>query len=964
MGGEVLVQWGKWVLTVVLGLCIVFSLCAGPVTASIPIGEDFWGTAFDRHGSIMFLIEVESGKIIAANQAAAGFYGYTVEELENMNIEQIHMYSPNEVALERLAAASEERNYFIFPHRLANGEVRTVEVSSYPIDEEQTLLFSVINDITAREAAKLELLEKNDRLRRAEMITGLGSWEFRLSDDRLFLSAGAEEILGLVSGDPMPNLHEITVPEYREVREKALRELVENNTPYDVELKFMRPEDGTIIDIHSIGEYDPETNSVFGTLLDITDRKASELALAASRRRSLYLFLVFLSVQLIVIIVLIVNILQRRKAQQEMRQNLDRNESLVRILQHPTTSVQELLDYALSESIRLSASSIGYIYLYSEETKEFTLNTWSHHVMQECRIVDRKTVYQLDQTGVWGEAVRQRKSIIVNDFGQANLFKKGYPSGHARLTKFMTLPIFDQGQIVAVIGLANKETDYDDMDIWQITLLMNGVWASLERKKSQIALTEEKERLKTTLLSVGDGVIATDQDGRVKMINEVAQTLTGWSQEEAVGQPFDQVFNIINEYTREPCEDPIKQVLASGNPIGLANHTVLLSKRGDEKPIADSAAPIRGNGGEITGAILVFRDVSDERQRLEKIEYLSYHDQLTGLHNRRFFEDKLRDLDRAKNLPLSIIMADLNNLKLVNDTFGHAVGDRFLKRTAQVFKAVCRPHDIIARWGGDEFIILLPKTTSKEVALMASRIDRALQKEKIESLSISVALGWVTKNYANEDISVVFKSVENHMYRSKLFQNKEIQSETIQALMIALYEKNEREEQHSKRVSALCHYVGRELGLTNQEVKELEIVGLFHDIGKIAIEEYILNKTGALTEDEWKEIMRHPEVGYRLLGAVKDMTDIASYVLSHHERWDGLGYPKGTKAEDIPLQSRIVAVVDAYDAMVSERPYKKSLTKQQAMDELRKNAGTQFDPNIVDACIEAISRWDGEAASS
>jgi HD-GYP domain-containing protein (c-di-GMP phosphodiesterase class II) len=225
-----------------------------------------------------------------------------------------------------------------------------------------------------------------------------------------------------------------------------------------------------------------------------------------------------------------------------------------------------------------------------------------------------------------------------------------------------------------------------------------------------------------------------------------------------------------------------------------------------------------------------------------------------------------------------------------------------------------------------------------------------------------MSLGWSTKTESTEDIDTVFKRAENHMYRAKLYQSSGFRGETIQALMVALCEKNPREEQHSKRVSALCKRLAKEVGLSDQEVNELGIVGLFHDIGKIAIDEQILNKAGVLTENEWKEMIRHPEVGYRLLGAVPDLTDIATYVLAHHERWDGSGYPKGIKGKDIPLQSRIVAVVDAYDAMVSERPYKKSLTKGQAIEELRNNAGTQFDPDIVKVFVEAMSR--GKAAVS
>lgn len=946
-------RWQKKMLMMAIGLSVIFSLTALCATASTIVDRDFWGTVFERHGSIMFLVEVESGKIIAANQAAAAFYGYSIAELQNMNIDQLHMYSPDELAKERLAAADEERNYFIFPHRLASGEIRTVEVSSYPIDEEQTLLFSIINDITARQEAELDLLEKNARLRRAEMITGLGSWEFRLSDDQLFLSPGAEKILGLVSGDPMPALHEITVPEYRQVRDKALKDLIEENIPYDIELKFIRPADGAIIDVHSIGEYDPETNSVFGTLLDITQRKAAEQALETSRQRNQFLLIFFVVLQLIAIIVLISNILQRRKAQRETQQNLERNESLVRILQHPTDSVQELLDHAVVEAVGLTGSKIGCICLYDQEKQTFTPGSCSSNNPE------LDTLCKLYQTSICDEAIQLGRPIIANGCLDKNS-TLDVSSRTKQPINFLALPIFDQEEIVACIGLADKPTGYDHMDTWQITLLTNGMWTNIERRRSESALRREKERLRTTLLSVGDGVIATDEHGRVEIINSVAQTLTGWGPE-ALGQPFEQVFNIINEDTGETCEDPVQKVLSTGNHLALANHTVLRSRGGQERPIADSAAPIRNSDGEVTGAVLVFRDVTEEQRRMDEIEYLSFHDQLTGLYNRRFFERKIQDWDRAKNLPLSIMMADLNNLKLVNDTFGHAVGDQFLTRTAQIFQKVCRARDVIARWGGDEFVFLLPKTTSEEADLVASKIERALQNEEIESISISVALGWATKTMANEDLGSIFKSAENNMYRAKLFQNSSIRSETIQALMTALYEKNEREEQHSKRVSALCQHVARQLGLTDREVKELGIVGLFHDIGKIAIDEQILNKEGPLTSEEWTEIMRHPEIGYRLLGAVHDMADIATYVLAHHERWDGLGYPRGIEGTDIPLQARIVAVVDAYDAMVSERPYKNSLTKREAIDELKRNAGKQFDPNLVDVVIEAINERDGAA---
>ncbi|AKN30106.1 diguanylate cyclase [Clostridium carboxidivorans P7] len=360
---------------------------------------------------------------------------------------------------------------------------------------------------------------------------------------------------------------------------------------------------------------------------------------------------------------------------------------------------------------------------------------------------------------------------------------------------------------------------------------------------------------------------------------------------------------------------------------------------------------VKCRGNEI---IAISRDVTVERKNRKEIEFLSYNDQLTGLHNRRFFEEELKRLDNSENLPFTIVMADVNGLKLINDSFGHAVGDELLKKVSSVMLNGCGDNGMISRVGGDEFIILLPRKNALETEEILKYISELASKEEVASIKLSISFGFATKHHDEEDIFEILKKAEDFMYKRKLFESPSMRGKTIAAIINTLHEKNKREEQHSHRVSEYCNSLGKAMNLSDGEIQELKTVGLLHDIGKIAIPEDILNKPGKLTNEEWEELKRHPEIGYRILSSVNDMSEIAEYVLAHHERWNGSGYPKGLKGEQIPLKSRIIAVADAFDAMISERPYKNSLSREEAVKELIKNAGVQFDPELVKIFVKKV----------
>jgi len=473
-------------------------------------------------------------------------------------------------------------------------------------------------------------------------------------------------------------------------------------------------------------------------------------------------------------------------------------------------------------------------------------------------------------------------------------------------------------------------------------------------KELESIITEEKKLFKTTLHSIGDGVISTDKNGNVNIMNTVAETLTGWTNTDAKDKQFQSIFNIINELTRNTCDNPVDKVFKTEEIIEIENHTLLINKNKEEIPIEDSAAPIRDENGNVIGVVVVFRDCTQKKERQKKIEYLSYHDQLTGLYNRHFFEQELKRLDVERNLPFTMAMVDVNGLKLTNDAFGHEAGDTLLKSVSKILKSECRTDDIISRVGGDEFVILLPKTNGDETELIVKRIYKAMGNEKVGNVIISVSIGWETKVNLQEDIKEIFSKAEDNMYRKKITETQSMRNETVKVIMQTLHETNQREKIHSEKVSQISRSIGEAMQLDSDTLKDLEIAALMHDIGKIAINSNILNKTEKLTEAEYDEIKRHSEIGYHILKSVDLYTSIAEYVLSHHERWDGKGYPRGLSGDEIPLISRIITVADSYEAMTANRLYKESFSHEQAIEELKLCSGTQFDPDVVYTFLKKI----------
>ncbi len=481
------------------------------------------------------------------------------------------------------------------------------------------------------------------------------------------------------------------------------------------------------------------------------------------------------------------------------------------------------------------------------------------------------------------------------------------------------------------------------------------VYSLLKKNRQQEKdLLSEQQWLAMTLLSIGDGVIAADSAGNIRMVNREAELISEYQKETVIGKRIDDVYHIYRDGTLLRLTDEIMGQIKQVGSVVLGDNIYYTTPNGVTKNLDIKISLISLTPKEILGYVIIFRDVTEKKQIEEEIIYLTYHDKLTGLYNRRFFEEELKRLDVVRSYPVSIIIGDVNGLKLANDVFGHLAGDQLLVCAANVMKESCRQEDVVARWGGDEYIILLPNTSAALADQIAERIRQKCSETFVNDVNLSVSLGYSTKNDSSQDIMAVIKQADDLMYKKKLLENRSTKSKAVQAIFEKLHEKSIGEEEHSIRVSELCGKLGEALHFNKSQIADLILMGKFHDIGKASIDADILNKKEGLTPEEHELMKQHAEKGYHILTASPELSYLAGGVLSHHERWDGTGYPNKLKGENIPLMARILNVADSYDSMVATRPYHRAISKEEALQQLVENAGKKYDPEIVRVFVQMM----------
>lgn len=500
-----------------------------------------------------------------------------------------------------------------------------------------------------------------------------------------------------------------------------------------------------------------------------------------------------------------------------------------------------------------------------------------------------------------------------------------YPDGRRIYVHSIKTAQFDnKGNLVGILGIGRDIT---------------------EQKLMEQRLAERERYLSTILETTKEGFSILEMNGNIVEVNDAFCEMTGYERAELLSM---NIRSIDDKFGSKGISKNIRQIVEDGSTMLDTTH------RRKDGSIHNVEVSVTLLDRDKKLMVCFTRDITERKLEMKEKESLSYIDHLTGLFNRRYLEKELRRLDNPPALPLAILVIDVNDLKLTNDAFGHQGGDDLLRELGNVLRRSCRDEDILGRAGGDEFAIYLPRTSREAAEKVKERILREASEARVEPMVLSLSVGIAIKTEISQNIADIIREADNSMYHDKVQFARMRKQAALDKFLSIIFTKTPYEKLHAERVAELGFALAKEAGLSDDRLVGFKEAAYMHDIGKISISESILNKPDKLTLAEWDEIKHHPAIGYRILKGVEGYSFHARAILYHHERWDGMGYPTGARGDRIPILSRILAIADAYEAMTAERPYREKMSEEVAVQELRNNAGTQFDPELVEIFIEKV----------
>lgn len=352
--------------------------------------------------------------------------------------------------------------------------------------------------------------------------------------------------------------------------------------------------------------------------------------------------------------------------------------------------------------------------------------------------------------------------------------------------------------------------------------------------------------------------------------------------------------------------------------------------------------------------IYIVKDITEQKQKEARINYMLYHDELTGLYNRRYLNKYLNELAKNKTFPISFISIDINGLKKINELFGNQSGDQVLIKLTEIIKVLLTEADTLFRVGGDEFLISLPAKKLKQAEELMAEIKTSSFEFKDQQLQFSIGTGAAARVNPAENLELTIERSVDNMYLNKMNDDYSLKSYIVKSMLTTLEAKSFETNEHADRMRKMAISLGKEVNLKRSQLDELSMLAVLHDIGKVAIPESILKKPARLTEEEFKVVKTHPEIGYRIVQSIPKLENVAQGVLAHHEKWNGQGYPQGLKGETIPIIARIITIIDSFDVMINKRSYKEAYSMDYAVAELRRCSGGQFDPLLVNKFLTKV----------